>query len=139
MTAVTTVAMLPLLVMILATTLELGALRVVAMRVHSAADLAVLVAVNDQDGEVLARTGRLELAEDAATVARAVFAENLDGVASQLAASPREIAADADVQVDRANATVRITATVPVRTPLFGMLFFRPVTQVALRTMGGDR
>src|SRR6266516_1606151 len=81
LTAITTVAMLPLLVIVLSTTLELGSLRVVAARVRSAADLAALVAVNDQDDGELARTGRLVPASDAADVARALFAANLDPIA----------------------------------------------------------
>lgn len=139
MTAVLTIGMLPVLLVVLASTLELGALRVVAARAHSAADLAVIVAVNDQDDAAFARTGRLQLAPDAAVMARAVFADNLEGIRAELAATPVAIAADAEVRVDPTAATVRISATVPVRTPIFGALFFRPVTQVAIKTTGGDR
>ena len=139
MSALTTIALLPVLLVVLATTLELGALRVVAARAHSAADLAALVAVNDQDDGELARTGRLRLASDAADVARAVFADNLQGIEGILAASPAAIAANASVRVDPAPSTVRISATVPVRTPVFGALFFHPVTDVAIKTSGGAR
>jgi hypothetical protein len=139
MSAVITVGLLPLLLVVLATTLELGALRVVAARIHSAADLAALVAVNDQDDEELARSGRLRIAPDADAVARAVFSENLRGIEDALAAAPAAIAAGATVRVETAPATVWISSTVPVRTPVFGALFFRPVTDIAVTTASGAR
>ncbi len=139
MSALTTIALLPVLLVVLATTLELGALRIVAARAHSAADLAALVAVNDQDDGELARTGRLRPASDAADVARAVFASNLNSIEGSLAAAPSAIAADASIVVDSAPPTVRISATVPVRTPVFGVLFFHPVTDVAIKIAGGAR
>ena len=139
MSALTTIALLPVLLVVLATTLELGALRVVAARAHSAADLAALVAVNDQDDGELARTGRLRLASDAADVARAVFASNLNSIEGALAATPAAIAANASVRVESAPPTIHISATVPVRTPVFGALFFHPVTDVAIKTAGGAR
>lgn len=139
MTAITTIAMLPVLLIVLTTTLELGSLRVVAARARSAADLAALVAVNDQDEGELAHTGRLVPAADAVDVARAVFAANLEPIASLLALSPASIAASARVVVDPAPPTVHITATVPVRTPVFGALFFHPITDVAVMANGGAR
>src|SRR5205823_13702118 len=97
MAAVTTIALLPLLLVVLAGVLQLGALRVSAARVRSAADLAVLVAVNDQDDAELASTGRLRLASDAATVAREYFARELELSAPLLASPAEEVAAAADV------------------------------------------
>ena len=87
MAAITTIALLPLLLLVLAGVLQRGALRVSAARVRSAADLAVLVAVNDQDDAELASTGRLRLASDAATVAREYFARELE-MSTSLLASP---------------------------------------------------
>lgn len=139
MSAMTTIAVLPVLAVVLTTTLELGGLRVVASRVRSAADLAALVAVNDQDDAELSRTGRLVPSVDAADVARTVFAENLGSIADQLASTPAGIAMSASVQVDRSPATVRIRAVVPVRTPVFGALFLHPVTEIAIRSNGGAR
>jgi hypothetical protein len=139
MSAITTIAVLPVLAVVLTTTLELGALRVVATRARSAADLAALVAVNDQDDAELSRSGRLVPAADAADVARSVFAQNLEPIADLLASTPAGIAAGATVEVDPRPATVRIRAVVPVRTPLFGALFFQPVTQVAIKSNGGAR
>ena len=139
MSAVMTVGLLPVLLVILATTLELGALRIVAARAHSAADLAALVAVNDQDDAELGRTGRLRPASNAAAIARAVFADTLEGIGQALAATPAAIAAGASVSVESAPSTVRISAIVPVRTPIFGALFFHPVTDVAIKTAGGAR
>ena len=139
MNALTTIAMLPVLLVVLATTLELGALRVVAARADSAADLAALVAVNDQDDAELAQTGRLRPASDATAVARAVFADNLKAIESSLAAAPATIAANALIVVESAPPTVRISTTVPVRTPVFGALFFHPVTDIAIKTAGGAR
>ena len=68
MTAITTIVMLPLLLIVLSATFELGSVRVIAARARSAADLAALVAVNDQDDAELARTGRLvPVADDVRT------------------------------------------------------------------------
>ena len=139
MSAVMTIVALPLLILVLTTTLEIGSLRVVAARVRSAADLAALVAVNDQDDGELARTGRLVPAADAADVARTVFAANLEPIASMLAATPATIASSALVRVDAASPTVHLSATVPVRTPVFGALFFHPITDVAVAANGGAR
>ena len=139
MSAITTIVMLPLLIVVLGTTLELGSLRVLAARARSAADLAALVAVNDQDDGELARTGKLIPASDAADVARAVFAANLEPIAAMLASTPAGIATSASVSVDLTPATVHISATVPVRTPVFGALFFHPVTDVAVIANGGAR
>ncbi len=139
MSAIATIVVLPVLTVVLATTLQLGSLRVVAARVRSAADLAALVAVNDQDDAELARSGRLVPAADAVDIARAVFAENLEPIAALLAATPDEIASTANVRVDVAPATVHITALVPVRTPLFGALFFHPISDVAVVANGGAR
>ncbi len=139
MSAITTIALLPVLTIVLTTTLQLGSLRVVATRVRSAADLAALVAVNDQDDAELARSGRLVPAADAVLVARAVFAENLEPIVALLAAAPADIAAAATVRIDEAPATVHITAMVPVRTPLFGALFFHPITDVGVLANGGAR
>ncbi len=139
MSAITTIVLLPVLTVVLTTVLQLGSLRVVAARLASAADLAALVAVNDQDDTELARSGRLVPAADAVDVARAVFAENLEPMAALLAATPEEIASAARVRVDVTPATVHISAIVPVRTPLFGALFFRPISQVAITSNGGAR
>jgi uncharacterized membrane protein len=139
LSALMTIGMLPVLLIVLATTLELGAVRVIAARAQSAADLAAVVAVNDQDDDELAETGRLRLASGAADVARSVFADNLRTIEGTLAQSPAAIAANAAVTTDAIPATVRIVATIPVRTPLFGALFFHPVTDVAIRAAGGAR
>lgn len=139
MSAITTIAALPLLIVVLLTTLELGSLRVVAARARSAADLAVLVAVNDQDDVELLRTGRLIPAADAGDVARALFAANLEPIAATLATSPVGVANTASIRVDPRPATVHLSATVPVKTPVFGALFFHPVTDVAVTANGGAR
>ena len=139
MSAITTIALLPVLTVVLATTLQLGSLRVVAARASSAADLATLVAVNDQNDDELARTGRLVPAADAEDVARTIFAANLEPIASLLAATPAEIAAGASVRVDPTPATVHLQVVVPVRTPLFGALFFYPISDVAVAANGGAR
>ncbi len=150
--ATTTVVMLPLLLIVLAAALELGALRAVAHRVAVAADLATLVAVNDQDESEQARTGVLRPSLDADSVARAYFALNLSPSAAALAATADAIAASADVAVYR-NApaddartgahyerpTVRIIATVPVRTPAFGALLLAPVTTITVRSASSAR
>jgi len=138
---VLTLVIAPLLLIALAGVLQLGALRVASARVRAAADLATLVAVNDQDDAELARSGTLRLARDAADVAREFFARELalsapllDGAADDIAAGADVVAyATAPAYDARTGAryerpTVRIAADVPVRTPVFGALVLRPVT-----------
>ena len=150
--AITTVALLPLLLVVLAGVLQLGALRVAVTRVRAAADLAALVAVNDQDDRELARTGVLRLAGDAPAVAREYLARELELSAPLLAGSADEIAAAADIAAfaaapafdERTGAryerpTVRIAAEVPLRTPVFGALVFRPVTTVKVLAVSAPR
>ena len=150
--AVTTLVMLPLLLIVLAGALELGALRAVAYRAGAAADLATIVAVGDQDQAELVRTGVLRLPADAAETARDYFARNLSATAPALAASVNEIAAAADVasfptapsidprtgvRYDRP--TVRLIASVPVRTPGFAVLLLPAVTTLTIRSASSPR
>src|SRR5678816_2119230 len=95
--ALTTIVMLPLLLVVLVGVLELGALRAVAYRAGAAADLATIVAVGDQDQLALAQSGTLRLAGNAADVAREYFARILSATAPALGASARAIAASADI------------------------------------------
>lgn len=147
-----TVVLLPLLIAVLSGVVQLGALRVVAARAESAADLATLAAVDDQDDAELVRTGALHLASDADTIARQYFALNLASIASFLAATPEQIASGADVAAfasapaidpstgaDYDRPTVRIEALVPIRTPAFGSLLFAPVTTVRVRALSSPR
>jgi Flp pilus assembly protein TadG len=149
---VLTLVIAPLLFVALAGVLQLGALRVAVARVRAAADLATLVAVNDQDDAELARSGSLRLAADAADVAREYFARELELSSSLLDRGADEIAAAADVaaylsapaydartgaRYDRP--TVRIAAQVPVRTPVFGALVLRPVTTVEVLSVSSPR
>lgn len=149
--AALSIALLPILLIVVTIAVELSALRVWAARARIAADLAALVAVNDQDEAELARTGRLRLDREAADVARAYFASNLAGLGAVLAADPNTIAAAAEITVlrDPAGAvaagerhgrpTVRIAAQVPLRTPLFGAVLARPVTSIAVRAASAAR
>lgn len=147
-----TLVLAPLLLIVLTGVLQLGALRVAAARVRAAADLATLVAVNDQDDGELARSGMLRLSEDAADVARDYFARELELSSSLLDRPAHEIAAAADVaafpsgpaydartgaRYDRP--TVRIAADVPVRTPVFGALILRPVTLLHVVAVSSPR
>jgi len=149
---VLTLVLAPVLLVALAGVLQLGALRVAAARVRAAADLAALVAVNDQDDAELARSGALRLAADAADVAREYFARELELSAPLLDGSAADIAATADVvaypsapsydartgaRYDRP--TVRIAADVPVRTPIFGALVLRPVTMLHVVAVSSPR
>jgi hypothetical protein len=149
---VATLVLAPLLLIALAGVLQLGALRVVAARVRAAADLATLVAVNDQDDAELARSGSLRLSADAVDVAREYFARELELSSSLLDSGAREIAAAADLaayptapaydtrtgaRYDRP--TVRIAANVPVRTPIFGALVLRPVTTIEVLSVSSPR
>jgi len=150
--AVTVIVFMPLLVALLAGVIELGALRVIAARVSSAADLATLAAADDQDESALVATGKLRLPPDAVPIARQFFAANLAQIASHLATTPETAAAEADViaftdapaidpltgwRYDRP--TVRIAASVPVRVPVFGALLLPPVVTVNVRTASAAR
>jgi hypothetical protein len=150
--AIITIVMLPLLLIVLTGVLELGALRAVAYRVASAADLATIVAVGDQDGSELVRTGTLRLAADATETARDYFARNLSSTAPALAASAAEIAASADIasfpsapSVDPRTGTryerptLRLIASVPVRTPGFAALLMPAVTTITVRAASSPR
>ena len=150
--ALTTILMLPLLLVVLVGVLELGALRAVAYRAGAAADLATIVAVGDQDPIELARSGKLRLAADAADVARDYFARNLSATAPALGASASAIAASADIasfptapsidprtgaRYDRP--TVRLIAVIPVRTPGFAALLMPAITTVTIRSVSSPR
>ena len=149
---VLTLVLAPLLLVVLAGVLQLGALRVAAARVRAAADLATLVAVNDQDEAELARSGTLRLSSDAVDVAREYFARELDLSSALLDGAADEIAGAADVaayasapaydmrtgaRYDRP--TVRIAADVPVRTPVFGALVLRAVTAIHVLSVSSPR
>lgn len=150
--ALVTVLLLPLVLVVLAGGLELGAVRVVAERARIAADLATVTAVNDQDESELARTGSLRPAADADRVARESFAANIAPLSGSLAATPEAIAAAADVAVfERAGSvdqrtgrtyggpTVRLAAELPVRTPFFATLLARPITVVHILSASSAR
>ena len=150
--ALTTLLMLPLLLSVLVGVLELGAVRAVVYRAGAAADLATIVAVGDQDQAELARTGNLRLAPDAAETARDYFARNLASTAPALALSIREIAASADIATFTAvptldpltgahydRPTVRLIASVPVRTPGFAVLFMPSVTTITIHSASSPR
>ena len=133
--AVTVALLLPLLLTTLVGVVQLGALRVIAAKIASAADLATLAATDDQDQNALVRTGTLRLAPDAVAVARTYFALNLASVAPLLPTTPESVAAQAQISafaevpaVDPLTGwryehpTVRIAVDVPVRTPVFGVV-----------------
>jgi Flp pilus assembly protein TadG len=150
--ALTTIVMLPLLLVVLVGVLELGALRAVAYRAGAAADLATIVAVSDQDPIELAHSGTLRLAVDAADVARDYFARNLTASTPALSASATAIADSADIasfptapsfdprtgaRYDRP--TVRLIALIPVKTPGFAALLMPAVTTVTIRSVSSPR
>lgn len=150
--ALVTIVLLPLLIVMTVGVLELGMARLVAERARVAADLATVVAVNDQDPGELARTGVLRLSADAGTVARQHLALNLAPLAGRLADDPDRVAAAADVAVfpgpggidprtgERyVGPTVRIAFALPVRTPAFGVLLARPVTSVQILSASSAR
>lgn len=150
--AVTAIVLLPVLLVVLSGVLQLGALRVAAARVRAAADLATLVAVNDQDDAELARSGTLRLSSDAALVARDYFARELELSEPLLAAPSSDIARDADIVAFAAapavdprtgerydHPTVRIAANVPIRTPIFGALALGPSTTIRVFAASSPR
>ena len=149
---VTALVVLPVLLVIAGSVLELGQLRVLASRAGAAADLATLVAVDDQDVAELARTGRLRPSADAADVAREYFARNLAPIAPLLGSAPGTIAAESDVAVfgdvpatdpltgaRYEHPTVRLSALVPVRTPMLAAILASAVTRVAVRSASSAR
>lgn len=150
--ALTTIVLLPMLVLSTIGLLELGVARLVAERARMAADLAAVVAVNDQDPVELARTGMLALAADAESIARQHLTLGLTPLAGSLADTPERIAATADVATFRTagatdprtgerydGPTVRIAFDLRVRTPAFGLLLSRPVTSVRVLAASSAR
>lgn len=149
--AITTVLLLPLLLSVLAGVVQVGALRVIAGRVATAADLATLAATDDQDAAALATTGTLRLAPDAVDVARRYFALNLAQLGPQLAVPADLAAAQADVAAFAApgvdpltgwryeRPTVRLSASVPVRAPAFAALLLPDVVLVSVRSASAAR
>ena len=150
--AVLVVVLLPFLIAIVAGVVQLGALRVIAVRVSSAADLATLAAVDDQDEATLINTGALRLSADAASVARQYFALNLAEVAGLLEVAPDVVAARADVAAfpvapaydaalsrTYAQPTVRLMASVPVRAPALAMIGLPAVSVVDVRAVSSPR
>ena len=150
--AVLTILLLPMILAVAAGVLELGLVRLVAERARIAADLAAVVAVNDQDEAELARTGGLRLAPDAEDVARAHFAVGLAPLARALAAAPEAVAAGADIAVIRSPGevdprsgrthgapTVRIAADLPIDTPAFAAMLGRPITVVRIWSASSAR
>lgn len=148
----TTLIMLPLLLVVVVGVLELAVLRAVAQRMDAAADLATIVAVGDQDQAELARTGALRLPPDAADTAREYFARNISSASPALAASPTDIAASADIALfplapavdPRTGArydrpTIRLIASVPVRTPGLALLLMPTVTTLTIRSASSPR
>ena len=149
--ALTVAVLMPLLLTTLCGVIQLGAVRVLAIRVASAADMATVAATDDQDGAELTRTGALRLAPDATLVARSYFAMNLAQIAPHLATSPESVAAQANVaafptapavdpltgwRYDRP--TVRLAADVPIRTLSFGIVL-PAVTTVTVRSASAAR
>lgn len=124
----TTILLVPVLLLVLAMVVDLGALRHAAARARIAADLAAVTAVNDQDDGALASDGRMRLARDAEQVAREFLRRNLAPLAAALADSPEGIAASAEVRIWAEGGSdpddgvvyerpaVRIRADVPLRT-----------------------
>lgn len=150
--AITTILLLPLLLTVLVGVVQIGALRVLAARVASAADLATLAATDDQDATALEHTGALRLAPDAVAVARRYFSLNLSQLAPQLAVSPDEAAAAADVvafpvapavdpltgwRYDRP--AVRLAASVPVRAPALGVFLMKDTVRIDVRSASAAR
>lgn len=150
--AITTILLLPLLLTVLIGVLQLGALRVLATRLTSAADLATLAATDDQDAETLASSGALRLAPDAVAVARSYFSLNLAQLAPQLGVSPDEAAARADIAAFPTapatdpltgwryeRPTVRLAAKVPVRAPALAVLLMPESVVIDVRSASAPR
>ena len=150
--AVLVIVLLPFLITIVAGVVQLGALRVIAARVSSAADLATLAAVDDQDDAALTSGGAIRLSTDAAEVARHYFALNLAQVAGLLDVTPEVAAARADVAAfpvapaydatlgrTYAQPTVRLLASVGVRAPALAMIGLPAVSTVDVRAVSSPR
>lgn len=146
------ILLLPPLLISLLGVLELGFTRLAAERARAAADLATVVAVNDQDDATLAATGRLRLRSDAESVARLYLRLNLERLRAALAEDPESIARRADIFVaasapatDPLTATryerpsVRVRVAIPVRTPVLGALIGHPVTAIEIRAASSAR
>ncbi|HKY51319.1 MAG TPA: hypothetical protein VJP45_08680 [Candidatus Limnocylindria bacterium] len=148
----TTLVMLPLLLVVVIGVLEMAILRGVAYRAGAAADLATIVAVGDQDQAELVRSGILRLAPDAVETAREYFARNLLATSNSLAVSASDVAASAEIAAfpvapvidPRTGAryerpTVRLLAAVPVKTPGLAILLMPAVTTLTIRSASSPR
>lgn len=119
------VLLLPVVALVLASVVDLGLLRLASGRARAAADLAAVVAVNDQVEP--APGAPLRLATGVEAVARDHFALQLSGIAPLLSEDARAIASAAEIAAFPAGAVdprdgtrydrpaVRIAAAVPLR------------------------
>lgn len=145
-----TILLIPVVVIVLAMVADLGALRHAAARARIAADLAAVIAVNDQDDGALAADGRMRLARDAEQVAREFLRRNLAPLAGALADSPEGIAESAEIRtwaeggsdsedgVVYERPAVRIRADVPLRTGALAT-WLGPVVSIRARAVAVAR
>lgn len=148
-----TALLLPTFLILLASVVELGALRVTRARLVAAADLAATAATTEQDLAALGRDGRYQLSTSATSVARDLLARELEPLAPRLApgVTAQGVAGAADIrvlapgEVDPVTRraydapTVRLSIRVPVRTPLLAFAALREVTEVRVVTAASAR
>lgn len=114
------VLLLPALLLVLATSIQVALLQASALRLRSALDLASVGGATVVDTDFYARTGRLRLdSRRAATAARDLLARNLAGITFG-----RSIALSAEITV---------LNEVPARDPYSGVVVDRPSVCIRAR------
>lgn len=148
-----TVLLLPMVLVLIALVLEVGALRVHRARLQSAADIAAAAAVTEQDRDALAVDGTYRIAREGVDVARAALADGIRPMTSALApgTSAEAIAGAAEIVIVEPGSfeaatgrrhdapTVRIRFRAAVRTPLLLLAWLRDTTTLTIVSAASAR
>jgi hypothetical protein len=143
--AVYAVVLFPMLMLVLALILAVGAIEALSTRLRAQLDMAALVATQALDPAALAAGAppTLQVAE-AERLAREYLARNLAATGDVLVASPSEIAAAAQVVISNEPGTdpitgasntaptVSIEISAPARIPLLGLAGIAPVVMLTI-------
>lgn len=117
------VLMMPMLFLVFALAIDIGAMQLERLRLHDAVDLAAVTAASNVDGLLYRRTGDVRVDEiTAAATARDYLRRNLVMLADT--PNPDAIAAAADIAV---------VNQVPSRDPFSGQLLDRPAVCARIR------
>jgi hypothetical protein len=143
--AVYAVLLFPVLMLVLALVLAVGALEGLRTRIGAQVDMAALTATQALDVSALSRGEEPRLIEPQAEgLAREYLARNLAATSDLLAATPEDIASGAEVVVTNEPGTdpltgatvdaptVTIRVAVPARIPLLGLAGLTPTVTITI-------